>query len=674
MDLLRFGVAYYHEYLPYERLAQDVAMMKEAHINTVRIAESTWSTLEPHDGEFDFRHIDPVLDAMEEAGIDVIVGTPTYALPPWLALKCPSVLAVTSRGPGRYGARQIMDITDESYLFHAERVIRKLISHVAGRKCVVGYQLDNETKYYDTTGPNVQRRFVAYLKKQFPDIEELNRVFGLDYWSNRINAWEDFPDVTASINGSLTAEFDKFRRTLVDSFLAWQADIVREYAREDQFITHNFDFEWRGHSYGVQPAVNHFHAAKCLTFAAVDIYHPSQDVLTGAEIAFGGDMTRSLKQDNYLVLETQAQAFAHWLPYPGQLRLQGFSHLASGANGVNYWHWHSIHNSFETYWKGLLSHDFEKNPTYLEAATLGADMERLSEKLVNLKKKNRAAVLVSNEALTALQKFPFLPPSGSPFFQSADYNNVVRWVYDALYRMNLECDFLCPDDASRLGDYAFVAVPALYSAPDSLLAALRDYVKKGGHLLATFKTGFTNEYVKVAHDRQPHILGEALGITYSQFTVPGNAMMRSEELALPENAPALHFLELVTPTTARVLAEVEHPFRKGYAAITENAFGKGKAVYIAAMSTDEVMERLLEHILKDAGLWGAEQSLYFPLITRGGVNRQGRDVHYCFNYSGRPVSFPNLWGGATELISGSAVAAGETLTLPEWGVAILEIL
>ena len=124
----------------------------------------------------------------------------------------------------------------------------------------------------------------------------MNYEFGLDYWSNRINAWEDFPDVRGTINGSLGAEFEKFQRTLVDEFLSWQADIVNEYRREDQFITHNLDFEWRGYSYGVQPDVNHYHAAKALTIAGTDIYHPTQDDLTGAEIAFGGDMITFFKE------------------------------------------------------------------------------------------------------------------------------------------------------------------------------------------------------------------------------------------------------------------------------------------------------------------------------------------------------------------------------------------
>ena len=293
MDKLLYGVAYYDEYMPCDRLAKDVEMMKAAGINLVRIAESTWSTCEPQEGVFDFSHVIRVLDAMEGAGISVIIGTPTYAIPTWMVKSHPDVLATTKKGPGIYGARQIMDITHPVYRYYGERVIRKLMEVSAHRKCVIGFQLDNETKYYDTAGKNVQEQFVKYLRTKFnDDLDAMNQAFGLDYWSNRINAWEDFPDVRGTINGSLGAEFQKFQRTLVDDYLQWQADIVKEYAREDQFITHNFDFDWRGYSYGVQPMVDHKHAARALTVAGVDIYHPTQDELTGAEISYGGDSTR----------------------------------------------------------------------------------------------------------------------------------------------------------------------------------------------------------------------------------------------------------------------------------------------------------------------------------------------------------------------------------------------
>lgn len=220
MKELLYGVAYYDEYMPYDRLDKDVEMMKKAGINTVRIAESTWSTCEPQPGVFDFSHVERVMDAMEEAGINVIIGTPTYAVPTWMVKAHPDVLAETVRGRGIYGARQIMDITHPVYLFYAERVIRELMKRTAHRKCVIGFQLDNETKYYGTAGKNVQEQFVKYIREKFhDDLDALNYEFGLDYWSNRINAWEDFPDVRGTINGSLGAEFEKFQRTLVDKFL-----------------------------------------------------------------------------------------------------------------------------------------------------------------------------------------------------------------------------------------------------------------------------------------------------------------------------------------------------------------------------------------------------------------------------------------------------------------------
>ena len=84
MDRLLYGVAYYDEYMPCDRLDKDVEMIKAAGINLVRIAESTWSTCEPQEGVFDFSYVTRVLDAMEAAGISVIIGTQTYAIPTWM--------------------------------------------------------------------------------------------------------------------------------------------------------------------------------------------------------------------------------------------------------------------------------------------------------------------------------------------------------------------------------------------------------------------------------------------------------------------------------------------------------------------------------------------------------------------------------------------------------------
>ena len=676
MKELLYGVAYYDEYMPYDRLDKDVEMMKKAGINTVRIAESTWSTCEPQPGVFDFSHVERVMDAMEEAGINVIIGTPTYAVPTWMVKAHPDVLAETVRGRGIYGARQIMDITHPVYLFYAERVIRELMKRTAHRKCVIGFQLDNETKYYGTAGKNVQEQFVKYIREKFhDDLDALNYEFGLDYWSNRINAWEDFPDVRGTINGSLGAEFEKFQRTLVDKFLGWQADIVNEYRREDQFVTHNLDFEWRGYSYGIQPYVNHFHASQCLTIAGTDIYHPTQDDLTGAEIAFGGDLIRSLKQDNYLVIETEAQGFPGWTPYKGQLRLQAYSHLASGANSVMYWHWHSIHNSFETYWKGLLSHDFQENATYREACTIGNEFARLGKHLVNLKKKNEVAVLVSNEALTALNWFRIQEQAPGADAKSIYYNDVMRWMYDTLYHMNVECDFIWRE-SENLEQYKAIVVPALYAAPDELLIRLKQYVENGGTLIASFKTAFANENVKVSHQVQPHILSNCFGVHYDQFTFPKNVGLTGE--VIPEKTdqkgnahPAANvFMELLVSEGAEVLASYEHYNWKDYAAITRNHYGKGQAVYIGCMTDEETLKSVYKAVLPEAGVEIPEY--HYPIIVRKGLNDLGKTVCYFLNYSGMELEMPYDYKNGIELLENTAVENGTALQMPAWGVKIVE--
>ena len=673
MKKLLYGAAYYDEYMPYDRLQQDVAMMKKAGINTVRIAESTWSTCEPQEGVFDFSHVERVMDAMEEAGINVIIGTPTYAIPTWMVKSHPDVMAETVKGRGIYGARQIMDITHPVYRFYAERVIRKLMECTAHRKCVIGFQVDNETKYYGTAGKNVQEKFVKYLRKKFNnDLDAMNYEFGLDYWSNRINAWEDFPDVRGTINGSLGAEFEKFQRTLVDEFLSWQADIVNEYRREDQFITHNFDFEWRGYSYGVQPDVNHYHAAKALTIAGTDIYHPTQDDLTGAEIAFGGDMTRSLKRDNYLVLETEAQGYPGWTPYKGQLRLQAYSHLASGANSVMYWHWHSIHNSFETYWKGLLSHDMQENAPYREACIIGNEFSRLGSHLVNLKKKNDVAILVSNEALTALKWFGIEATAAGD--NGIGYNDVVRWLYDTLFKMNIECDFVWPE-SDNLDQYKAIFVPALYAAPDELLEKLKQYTANGGTLVATFKTAFANENVKVSHEMQPHILSNCFGISYQQFTFPKNTGLSGSIIdgtanGADEKAEAKVFMELLMPQEAEVLASYDHYNWKEYAAITKNHYRKGTAIYIGCMTDDNTLKAVLTEAFNSAEVEIPEYS--WPVIVRKGTNDLGKCVRYILNYSAEEQNVVYHGADGTELFSEESVQDGESITVLPWNLKIVE--
>ncbi|MBE6474583.1 MAG: beta-galactosidase [Actinomyces succiniciruminis] len=708
-DRLIFGAAYYDEYTPAaagpDRLERDMQMMVDAGFTTIRIAEFTWGTWNPAPGVFDFTHIDRALDAAAAHGLDVIIGTPTAAIPTWLASRHPEVLGVTAAGPNKYGPRQNMNILAPAYRHYAEAAIRALVEHTAPRTHVVGFQLDNETKYYDAANADIQRAFVDHLKSRFGDGQEglnaLNSEFGLNYWSNRVGAWEDFPDVTGTINGSLAAAFDAFRRRLVTDFLAWQRAIVDEYRREDQFVTQNFDYEWRGYSFGIQPAVDHFQAADAVTLAGVDIYHPGEDHLTGREIGFGGDISRSLKDgDPYLVIETQAQGQMGWLPYPGQLRLQAYSHLASGACGVMYWHWGSLHNSFETYWKGLLSQDYTPNPTYREAATIGRELDTHADSLAGLRKHNRIAIMVSNEAYTALEWFSL--EAGFPRQYAgggANYNDVFRWVYDALFDLNLEADIV-PADApvERLGRYAVLITPALYVTPQATTDALRAYVAGGGHLVTTFRTGVADENVQVFTDRQPHGLSALLGLGTDQFTRPDGVALRpvgalaaalgdddaAVDPAVAAELAASTFMELLTPVDAaaregdaevEVLAEYDHHAWSGPAVATR-AVGAGSITHLATMTAPALTRAVLRLVAERAGVTDWAQDLAGTVTVRRGTNGRGRELSYFLNYShdaveiALPVSGDDVLG--TAAAPGARLEAGTTVTLPAWGVLAVE--
>lgn len=662
MDAYLYGCAYYPEYMPYDRIETDLQWMKEAGINTVRLAESTWSTWESQDGEFDFSLLCRTLVLCERVGLRAIIGTPTYAIPAWLVKKDPSVLVEGKNGLALYGARQNMDLWNPTYRFHAERLIRRLLEAVQPYTCVIGFQLDNETKYYDNYSPRLQAMFVEELKARFSSVDAMNRAFGLSYWSNSLSDWADFPDMRGCVNASLASAFDAFRREKAAEFLRWQRRIVDEYRRADQFVTQNLDFEWKkfgapiaqdGYSYGVQPGISHQAAAKALTVAGTDIYHPTQDELTGAEIAFGGDEVRCLKDAPYLVLESQAQAFKYWTPYPGQLRLHALSHLASGAGGQLYWNWHSIHNGYETWWKGILSHDLEKNAVYDEIAQIGKDLAQLPNELLSMKKSNQIALLVDNKAMDALTWFPV--------DKNLSYNDIVRGWYDTLYRMNLECDVLHAEALpERIDRYAMIVTPALYTVSDETTALLHAFVERGGVLVSSFRSFYADENLTMRHGRLPYGMSDVFGVYHQEQSRPGKSSLRG--------LPIRYYEELLIPDENTVAENYEHPVWKRYAALASHVYGKGLAWYVGCWCDPAVLADVFRKAAERAGI--AMDGAVFPLIIRKGVLPDGQLVRFVLNFSEEENRYRSPCNG-TDVLSDHTVLAGDVLPLAPWGVAII---
>jgi len=214
--------------MPYDRLDRDVAMMKAAGLNVVRLGESTWSLWEPEDGRFDYAWMDRVVDAMGKAGIKVIMGTPTYSIPAWMAHQHPEILARRlNEQANSYGMRQNMDTDSPAYRFYAERLIRHIVAHYKDNPNVIGWQVDNETSSYGAANDDVFIGFQHYLEKKFGTPENLSKAWFLNYWGQNIHSWEDLPTRDGAQSTGYKLEWSRWSQLRVTDFLHCQSDLVR---------------------------------------------------------------------------------------------------------------------------------------------------------------------------------------------------------------------------------------------------------------------------------------------------------------------------------------------------------------------------------------------------------------------------------------------------------------
>jgi len=259
-----------------------------------------------------------------------------------------------------------------------------------------------------------------------------------------------------------------------------------------------------------------------------------------------------MKQNNYFVIETSAQSILgsaeQDLHFPGQLRLQAYSHLASGANMIAYWPWHSIHNSLESFWKGLLSHDLKPNPTYYEAKRIASEFTSIGSKTLSLKKQNKVAVYFSNESLTAIKLFPFS--------YKLNYNDILRRIYEVLYKANIECDFI-DHTVEDISKYKVIVVPPLL---------LKDN---------PFDVYEKDNYVTT-------------------------------------------WAELLIPETAKVLGWYSHPYWGKYAAVTTNKYGERNVTYFGTLPSNAILKKIILDVCDKEQVRVVNSTIEFPIIVRHG--------------------------------------------------------
>jgi beta-galactosidase len=481
----------------------------------------------------------------------------------------------------------------------------------------------------------------------------------MNYWGMNINTWEEFYPRDGVTNPSYQNEWERYNRRCLAQFLNWQCDLVNEYKRKDQFITHCFMPSFQN--------IDQVESFRQMEYPAINIYHGVQDRQNGIGIAYNGDYMRTVAKGNYIITETNAQATgwnsrSQYPPYDGQLRQNVYAHLASGANMVGYWHWHTLHYGQETYWRGVLGQDLEPNRIYNEFKQVAGELKKTGDRLVNLTKNNKTGILYSHDSYHALRFMPYTEKDHYP----------VRMIHESLYRQNIETDIIPCDGEWDFSQYKMLVIPPLYVATDELLAKIDKFVYDGGSVVMFYKSGYCNEHSAVRATLAPGPLRKACGFYYQEYgTIPALSLKKNA-FGFGNEKTVSEWYEFLIHETAKPLAYADHPFFGQWPVITENSYGKGKLVYIGAYPSRSLLEKIVRQTATEAGVITPQSDSQFPVIFRTGKNQQGKTLHYIFNYSRENTTIQYPYPPGKELLSGNKIKKNEAISMKAWDVKIIE--
>ena len=691
-DRIRVGAAYYAEYQPYERLDVDLDLMVAGGFSIIRVGESVWSTWEPRDGEFELDWLQPVLDGAHARGIAVIVGTPTYAVPPWLRKSYPETAAHVAPGvPMPYGARQDVNYAHPTFRRLAERVVRAVVGRYADHPAIIGWQVDNEPGNKIFHNPDVFASFVEGLKEKYGTPAELNRRWGLTYWSHRIDSWDELWNAALNTTPAYDLAWRRHQARLADELIAWQAAVVREYLRPDQFVMTCIAPHHRAQDLSTIGAPLDLTGANIYYATQESLTHPGPDALVGgiakdfvpwagpAFPALQADLARGVRDEPFLVTETNATSIGGSgdnLPcYDGQWRQAGWLMVARGARMIEYWHWATQHYGAESYWGGILGHSLEPGRTYRELSRLAGELERLGPEIVRMATRSDVAMLVDPESRWALEfqgSFAAEPHTwvGDP----TTYEQIVAAYYRALFDAGLAVDIVAPrqlsdDPAALVERWPVLVVPALYIASDATLDLLVRYAAAGGHLVITPRTGYADDENVIRPVLAPGVLRGPAGVHYLEYqNLP-------VDVPLTGLAGAGHrWVDGLLPDGAEVIAGYDHRHLGQFAAVTTNVHGAGRVTTIGTIP-DRTMGRALGDWLAATSLpddpWRAGRTASVTVHTMDGVaTPSATSMRVVHNWSWDPAEM-TMPSPVTDALTGERFAEGAVLVLGPWDVRVL---
>ncbi|KAF0674565.1 beta-galactosidase [Profundibacterium mesophilum] len=470
------GVCYYPEHWPQELWAEDAARMRAAGITRVRIAEFAWSRIEPAPGALSFDWLDAAIETLAQAGLGIVMCTPTATPPRWMLARHPGMLAHDREGrPREFGSRRHYCFSHEGYRGECVRIADLLGARYGRDPRIVGWQIDNEYGCHDTSlsySPAAREAFRDWCAQRYQSAEALNRAWGNVFWSMEYGAMEEIglPMLTVTeANPAHVMAFRRFSSDQVVHFNRAQAEALRRHTRAP--LIHNY--------MGRETGFDHYAVGDDLDIASWDSYPIGflSDRLEGTPArktrflrqgdpdmqAFHHDLYRAVGRGRWWVMEQQPGPvnWAPWnpAPLPGMVRLWSWEAFAHGAETVCYFRWRQVPFAQEQHHAGLLRPDSAAAPGLEEAAQVGREIAQMPQAGTG---KARAALIFDYASAWAWET----QPQGADF----SYFELCLDAYRALRRAGLNIDILPPGTADLSG-YALVLAPGLAVIPPALREA-----------------------------------------------------------------------------------------------------------------------------------------------------------------------------------------------------------
>ncbi|MBE7411513.1 MAG: beta-galactosidase [Leptospiraceae bacterium] len=645
-----FGADYYPEQWTAKDWDEDILIMQNMGISSVRLGEFSWALIEPKEGKYDFSFFDKIIDKFKKRDMTVILGTPTATFPPWLFKKFPKIVQVSKDGVERViGTRRQACFSSKEYLHAVENIVTEMAIHYGDNKTVIGWQIDNEPghegsdlSYSKTSAKN----FRKWLEEKYGKISKLNDAWGNIFWGVLYNDFDEIPlpgnYVSSNFNPSMIQDFYRFNSEMLVNFIHLQAKILKKYTK-NQFLTTNL---FPSPFLAITDMAKLASKLDFISWDNYPVWGPQSEPFPHPFVSAMLEYARGLKNQNFTVMEQFSGIQGHdtlgYLPPPGQVGLWLMQSIAHGANKIYFFRFRTARFGQEQLCYGILDHDKSLTLRYKELKDTIQKIKIYAEDFIDEDVHAEVAVVHDIENARNFKHQPLsegLKFSPVPFAQLGYDVEIATW-FSGFNILNVNTH-LIPANYSDLYQYKILALPLYSIVSEKFYEKIEDFVSNGGILILGYRSGIKDENLWMRDEIPPGKFKEMAGVEVRRFESVGNSKVKIKFKFLSGEVSKI--CEIVEPKTAKVIARYsdKNKFYTGSPVITVNSFGKGKVYYLGSSLSPETFVKFYYSVLKKSGLKPSYKGRYIEEVYRIGNEN---DYRILMNHSNK-----TRWTGFTRL-------------------------